>query len=365
LIYNESRINKIFKNEKGEYELEMRHGENGYNLCEASWTEVPRWNKDGSKKPPEQFKKEQVAKSGDQHFQQNFGNEFLGSSATLVSGTALKNIVPIKDEEIVFNDIFAGLRQFEEIKKGHHYIVTVDPKIDGADLVGIHVFDVTTLPFVQVAAANLEETYLLIPSRVFDLATAYNNAMVIVENNIDMTICDALYYQYEYEGEVFKEKSSNGKSYKNKLGFRTTTKTKKITTSMLKKFIEDGMLLIQDKKTLDELFNFIEKKNGTFSAEEGYHDDLVMSATLLFAPFLNIKDWDDFSGFINLMEDKEKEDEESEKETADFLDLGFGPGDEGDDSPFTAGAWDNEFQPMGGFGQDGEFSHNPRDGEAF
>jgi hypothetical protein len=342
-----------------------RKKENGYNLCEASWTEVPRWNKDGTQKSPEQFKKEQVAKSGDQHFQQNFGNEFLGSSATLVSGTALKNIVPVKDEDIIFNSIFSGLRQFEEPKKGHNYIVTVDPKIDGADLVGMHVIDVTNLPFKQVAAANLEESYLLIPSRVFDLATAYNNAMVVVENNIDMTIADALFYQYEYEGEVFKEKAANGKSYKSKLGFRTTTKTKKITTSMLKKFIEDGMLTIQDKKTVDELFNFIEKKNGTFSAEDGYHDDLVMSLTLLFAPFLNVKDWDDFRGFITLMEDKDKEDAMNEDETAGFLDLGFGPDDGMPDSPFTEAAWEHDpFAPS-----KADFNkyniHNPHDGDNF
>lgn len=339
--------------------------ENGYNLCEASWTEVPRWNKDGTNKAPEQFKAEQVAKSGDQHFQQNFGNEFLGSSATLVSGTALKNIVPLNDEEIVYNSLFHGLRIFNEPEEGHHYIITVDPKIDGADLVGIHVVDVTTLPFKQVASANLEETYLLIPSRIFDLAMYYNQGMVVVENNIDMTIADALYYQYDYEGEVFREKKAGSKSYKNKLGFRTTTKTKKITTSMLKKFIEDGMLLIQDKQTVSELFNFIEKKNGTFSAEEGYHDDLVMSMTLLFAPFLNIKDWDDFRGFITLMEDKNKEDEQNEEDTVDFLDLGFAPDDGIDNSPFTEAAWENDpFAPS-----KADFDkfniHNPHDGESF
>ena len=70
-------------------------------------------------KSSEEFKREQVAKSGDQHFQQNFGNEFLGSSATLVAGSALKNITPVKDEEIIFNNIFSGLRQFEEPKKGN------------------------------------------------------------------------------------------------------------------------------------------------------------------------------------------------------------------------------------------------------
>jgi hypothetical protein len=51
-----------------------REGNNGYRLAEAKWTEVPRWNKDGSLKTPEQFKKEIIAKSGKLFFEQNFGN---------------------------------------------------------------------------------------------------------------------------------------------------------------------------------------------------------------------------------------------------------------------------------------------------
>jgi len=51
-----------------------RKKENGYNLCEAKWQEVPRFHKDGRPKTPEEFKSEQVAKNGQTHFEQNFGN---------------------------------------------------------------------------------------------------------------------------------------------------------------------------------------------------------------------------------------------------------------------------------------------------
>lgn len=342
MLIKEEDIKKIEKNEDGEYKALLQVGSNGYRIEEAFWDEVPRWNKDGSIKEPEQFKEEQIAKKGQLFWKQNFGNEFLGSSRTLVNGTALKNIDCMSDNEIIYNSIFEGLRIFNKPEKDKHYIITVDPKIDGADLVGIHVVDVTNLPFKQVAAANLEESYLLIPSRVYSLAEYYNRGMIVVENNIDMTIADAIYYQYEYEGEVFREKQSGSKAYKNKLGFRTTTKTKKITTSMLKKFIEDRLLIIQDKKTVDELFNFIEKPNGTFSADEGFHDDLVMSLTILFAPFLNIKDWGNFKGFVSLIEGRQKENEEKEEETADFLDLGFGPDEGNSEIPFTSEIWEGD-----------------------
>lgn len=74
MIIKEHNIVEIVKKSDGTYELISSTGENGYNLCEASWTEVPRWHKDGTIKTPEEFRREQVAKSGEIYFSQNFGN---------------------------------------------------------------------------------------------------------------------------------------------------------------------------------------------------------------------------------------------------------------------------------------------------
>jgi len=271
-------------------------------------------------------------------------NTFLGSSATLVSGTALKNIVPMKDEDIIFNSLFDGLKVYQEVKKGHNYILTSDPKQAGIDSIGLHVIDVTNIPFVQVASAKLDESFLVIPNRVYDLGHYYNDAYIVQENNIEANLINVLHDQLEYEGEIFRERKTSGKGFKNIWGIRTTTKTKKMMTSFLKKFVEDGLLEINDKATLDEMFNFIEKKNGTYSAEEGYKDDLVMSLMLVFAPFFDIKNWDNFKGFSSLLEKRAGQQEKEEKETAEFLDLGFAPDDNTTASPFTEGAWDeNDF----------------------
>ena len=50
-----------------------RANSNGYHIVDCHWTEVPRWNKDGTLKDPETFKKEQVAKNGIKFWNQNFG----------------------------------------------------------------------------------------------------------------------------------------------------------------------------------------------------------------------------------------------------------------------------------------------------
>jgi hypothetical protein len=253
----------------------------------------------------------------------------------------MKAISPTPEDEIIHNSLFNGLRIFQEPQPGHYYILTADPKQDGMDKIGLHVVDVTGIPFVQVASANLNESFMSMPGRVYDLGTYYNNAMVIQENNVEASLINILQDQYEYEGEIYKERATGGK-FKKILGIRTTTKTKKMMLSSLKKFIENGHLIIKDRFTQDELFNFIEKKNGTFSADDGYHDDLVMSLALVFAPFFDIKNWDNFKGFNDYLENKQKEQEEQEQDTMEFLNLGFNP-DYEEEVPFTEELWNNDF----------------------
>jgi len=267
-------------------------------------------------------------------------NTFLGSSATLISGEALKTLKVTPDDNIIFDSLFRGLKIYNEPEKGHHYIVSLDPKKEGLDSAAIQVLDVTKLPFKQVAAASLNESFMTLPGKLYDLANYYNEALVVCENNIGESIPSSLYYNYEYEGEIFVETDKKGRP-KKELGFRTTAKSKRQILTLLKKLIETGNLIIQDKKTIDELFTFIEKPNGTFAAEDGYHDDMVMALAIALAPFIQFKNFDDFKGFADYLEKKKEDQEEKEKEMIEFLDLGFSNMDSDDDGPFTKEAWDN------------------------
>ena len=284
----------------------------GYEYFTMDWREVPRYKEDGSKIDPEEYKREKIKKEGKLWFAQNFELAFLGSSNTLIESTALQNLISQDEDQIIFNSLFSGLRIFEKPIDGHSYIIGVDPAEEGIDKTAIQVLDVTVLPFKQVACANLDDSYLTIPAKLFDLGQYYNWAMVVVENNIDNSIVDNLSFNYEYEGEIFRERG------KNLLGFRTTTKTKKQMLSLLKKLIEEDKFKIADKATIDELFVFVQQKNGSFSAQDGYHDDLVMALCIALVPFLNVKRFDDFKGFIELIE---KRNEEIKKEEESFLEL--------------------------------------------
>ena len=272
------------------------NNKNGYRYFSTDWKKIPRYNRDGTQKEPDVFKDEIIRKHGKRYFAQNYELEFLGSSNTLISAYALKNLEPCDENLVSYNTLFDGLRIFEEPIKNNHYIVGVDPNKCGIDNLAIQVLNVTELPFKQVASYNSNISYLNAPSKIFDLGRHYNNAMIIVENNIDNSIVDTLYYQYEYDGEIYKEKN------KNLLGFRTTKKTKKILLSILKKLIEENKLIIKDKKTIDELFVFVEQQNGSFSAQDGFKDDLVMALCVCLAPFIEIKDFEDFQTFLKFIE---------------------------------------------------------------
>ena len=287
--------------------------DSAYNYFTMDWRDVPRYSPvDGSRIDPEDFKMSEISTNGRQYFAQNYELAFLGSSNTLIESTALQNLIPQDEDQIIFNSLFSGLRIFEKPIDGHSYIIGVDPAKEGIDKTAIQVLDVTVLPFKQVACANLDDSYLTIPAKLFDLGQYYNWAMVVVENNIDNSIVDNLSFNYEYEGEIFRERG------KNLLGFRTTTKTKKQMLSLLKKLIEEDKFKIADKATIDELFVFVQQKNGSFSAQDGYHDDLVMALCIALVPFLNVKRFDDFKGFIELIE---KRNEEIKKEEESFLEL--------------------------------------------
>ena len=60
---------------------------------------------------------------------------------------------------------------------------------------------------------------------------------------------------------------------------RTTKQVKRIGCSTLKDLIEDQKIIIEDFDIIEELSNFISKRE-SYEADEGHHDDLVMCLVL-------------------------------------------------------------------------------------
>lgn len=71
-------------------------------------------------------------------------------------------------------------------------------------------------------------------------------------------------------------------------GFRTTKQTKPIILSNLVQIVRDNVEKINDSNTLREMLTMVRKDNGKQEAEDGYHDDKVMSCAIAFYITLQI-----------------------------------------------------------------------------
>lgn len=344
-------IKDVIKNPDGTYTVIYREyqSKSGARLVEADWKEVPHYDKKGNLLTPEVYEKQTIAKYGAQYFAQTEECAFLGSAATLISTEALKLMEP--KAPVSLDSIFSGIKIYEKVKEKHSYILGVDPAKDGIDKFSVQVIDVTAFPFKQVAAAQLDVDYLVMPEHLETLGLYYNEAFIVIENNegAGQSIADMLYLSYEYPN-MYRDRDEQNKGYKRFYGFRTTKKTRPLILNMMKIFIEEGKLIVNDRGTIDEFFSFIKSENTSvkYAAEEGYHDDMVMSLAIAMAPFMHIKAFDDLHLFLEAIR-VEHIDEADAIQTADFmsvLDIGSFDNGEVDNSKESLinrmSSWDEE-----------------------
>ena len=131
---------------------------------------------------------------------------------------------------------------------------------------------------------------------LIDLATRYNDALLVVENNniwwaTLQTIIDRgyknLFYQSKDMQYVDTENQINNK-YRSQdrsmvVGFSTTLKTRPLIIAKMEEYTREKMVKLHSNRLLDELFVFIYKTGVSQSkaeAMDGYNDDLVMSYSI-------------------------------------------------------------------------------------
>lgn len=279
----------------------------GYKYNEMAWWEVPGRD--------EEWRKSVIAQNGEIYFNQNFGNEFIGSASTLVDAGVLKNL-PIEKPIRTKKEGIQGIRVFEAPQPNRKYVMGVDPAKDGLDYFAIQIVDVTSLPFKQVLSANLQINYLDLALPIYNLACEYNNAFVIIENNegAGQSLADMLWYTYEYEN-LYKDKDK--KFY----GYRTTIRTRKLMLTQMKALIESDNLLVRDKETQEEFFHFLEIR-GKFQADEGYHDDLVMCLAICISFLNEVKNFEDMKKYVEQLQSDNTTKEREQTELKDLLRIG-------------------------------------------
>lgn len=255
---------------------------------EIKWNDVPGRD--------EEWKKRTIATIGEDSWLQEFECTFLSAAGTLIS--------PAKLNTLTFNPPLrkkGDFRVYEEPKEDRIYFATVDVAHGGGgDYSTIQVIDVTEKPYKQVAcyACNSID-YVRFEDVIYDVCCSYRAKCLIEANDLGEPVARDMWENLEFDDLL----SCDGKNldiistHKKQFGLRTSTKTKRIGCSNLKVLIENDALILQDEDTIRELSLFT-YQNGTYKAEEGFHDDLVMGL-VIFAVAAQCDNFTDFaeSGF--------------------------------------------------------------------
>jgi hypothetical protein len=125
---------------------------------------------------------------------------------------------------------------------------------------------------------------ILFPQIIKEVAVSYNNAYVLCEvNDVGDQVAAGLHYDLEYANVLMSSMRGRagqvlGQGFSGKkvqLGVKMSKSTKKVGCLNLKALIEDSKLIFSDYDIISELTTFIQK-GGSFEAEDGCNDDLVM-----------------------------------------------------------------------------------------
>lgn len=253
-------------------------GRNEYKVIDVHWTEVPGRD--------EKWKQETINNTSEYLFTQEFETEFLGSADTLISGKKLREmawISPIESHE-------DGLDIYEKPQEGHTYLLSVDcAQGKELDYSTFSVIDVSEIPYRQVAKFRSNKiSSIIFPYTIHKVATDYNKAYVLIElNEVGRQVADNLHWDTEYDNilhvksQLRKGQQLGGGFDKNsQLGLVQNVGTRRLGCANLKTLIENDKLIIQDYDTIFELASFVLKTEKKYAADEGAHDDLVMSLVL-------------------------------------------------------------------------------------
>jgi len=256
-------------------------GTNEFNTIKLHWTNHP--DRDQT------WRDEQNKILGPSQAAQECDADFLTSGQSVVDPKILtwykENMIkaPVLEEGIDRN-----LWVWEQPDYSKDYIVVADvSRGDGSDYSACQVFEVADMKQCAEYKGKLSTTdygHFLI-----DLATKYNDALLVVENNnigwaTIQTIIDRnyknLFYQSKDMQVVDVEHQVNNKyraQDRNMVpGFSTTMKTKPLIIAKMEEYTREKLVKLYSNRLLDELFVYIYKNSKT-EAMEGYNDDLVMS----------------------------------------------------------------------------------------
>lgn len=172
------------------------------------------------------------------------------------------------------------IKIYKDVQKNVPYVIAFDTAGEGSDYYAAHVINNITGEQVAVYHSLRDPSDCI--GQLYGLGCYYNNALMCPEVNFDSYPLKKL-QEWGYANIYTRESAVDrlDSKYEAKLGFRTTSANRQQILSELVEWTNENVELINDADTLNEMLTFTRqtrKQKGIFwAAENGAHDDLVMS----------------------------------------------------------------------------------------
>jgi hypothetical protein len=207
---------------------------------------------------------------------------FLSSSVSvfdLYGVSQLKAVNPVTS--------LKGVDIFEEPIKDHKYIIGCDTaEGTGGDSTSIEIWDLTDAENIKEVGSFADS--MIRPDQTADMLVSlgriYNDAFLIPERN-GSGLSTVLKIQDKGYRNLFVNKTIDKQTQKSKheYGWRTKGGNRDLMIDDFVELFEEGKLIINSQRLIQEMKTFVRKDNGRREHDEGYHDDC------LFASFLAIQ----------------------------------------------------------------------------
>lgn len=158
------------------------------------------------------------------------------------------------------------------------YVLGADTAGTGTDFFAAHVLDNRTGD--QVAKIHHQFGERAFAEQLYCLGEYYNWALIGVETNYS-TFPEVCLEELRYPRLYVRQRVDNFTgSLVNAYGFETTSKTRPLIIDGLKDVVKQAPETLHDFDTMGEMLTFVYDETWKGQAEEGKHDDLVMSLAI-------------------------------------------------------------------------------------
>lgn len=191
------------------------------------------------------------------------------------------NEVLIDDSTIHWVEMDTGpIQIYQEPAPGGAYVIGADTAGEGSDFNVGQVIDHVTGQQVCTIRGQMDED--LFAKQLYCLGKHYHTALVSIEANFSsypIRELERLRYPRQY---VRQAEDSFTHRVRQSYGFKTSSVTRPLVIAGLVEVVREHPEWLNDRDTLNEMLTFVRNENGRPEAQEGAHDDCVMSLAIAY-----------------------------------------------------------------------------------